>query len=55
MEDEIKSEKLKCEFSQVEEDLDLQESTNQIPIPNKKKTPKKKTIIMKDKKKEKRS
>jgi len=42
LEDGVKSERLKCEFSQVEEVLDLQKIPKLIPIPNKKNTTKKK-------------
>jgi hypothetical protein len=44
LEDEVESEELKCQFSQVEEDLNLQNIPKSIPISNKKKL-----IAMKDK------
>ncbi len=48
LEDEVESEELKCQFSQVEENLNLQRSLNRFPFQTKK-TPKKKMIVMKDK------
>jgi hypothetical protein len=51
LEDGVKSERLKCEFSQVEEVLDLQKIPKLIPIPNKKNTTKKKIVMKKKKKK----
>jgi hypothetical protein len=42
-----KSERLKCQFSQVEVDLDLREIPKLIPIPMKR-TPRKKAVVVKD-------
>ncbi len=42
-----KSGGLKCQFSQVERDLDLQEIPKLVPIP-KKKAPRKKVVVVKD-------
>jgi hypothetical protein len=42
-----KSGGLKCQFSQVEVDLDLQEILKLVPIPMKR-APKKKLVVMKD-------
>ncbi len=41
--------RVEVSFSQVEGDLNLQKIPKSIPIPKKKKTPKKRTIVMKDK------
>jgi hypothetical protein len=42
-----KSGRLKCQFSQVEVDLDIQEIPKPIPIPMKK-APRKKAVVVKD-------
>jgi len=44
---EVESEGLKCPFSHMEGDLDVQEIPKPVPI-SKKKAPRKKTIILKD-------
>jgi hypothetical protein len=43
----VESGRSKCQFSQVEVDLDLQEILKLVPIPMKK-TPKKKAVVVKD-------
>jgi hypothetical protein len=43
----VKSGRLKCQFSQVEVDLDLQEILKSVPIPMKK-APRKKAVVVKD-------
>jgi hypothetical protein len=48
LEDGIKSEELKCQFSVVEGDLNVQKIPKLILIPNKEYT-RKKMIVMKDK------
>jgi hypothetical protein len=44
---EVESEGMKCQFSQVEGDLDLQENSKFFPIPNKR-APRKKVVMVKE-------
>ncbi len=47
LEGEVESKELKCQFSQVEKDLDLQKIFKPIPISNRRAT-RKKVVVIKD-------